>query len=502
MSTHLIKLHRYKLMGDKTANRNRMGVIQIDAKRKVQICRELVLGTAVDTNKGVKLDLGPMTQTRKQRKADAEWQMFSPNDTHSPSPTSPTHGVSPAPVLTITTLSTNTTQATPSSSLVEYSMPEAVNLSENLSECRLEFDALTTNLKNEFAAYALSEEFCDRHLTANWRLQGTLVAHLHEHRAVVTRMTPLRPFGSYFGSVSIDGTVRLWDCNKLDGQQSINRSRQSYAANTPLNAIAACDGGQSLAVAGKDGTLLLLRIDPNSNKMALQQVRNLDTDHRLDRSSARDHEDGPVVDMSSVGAGGMQSMIVYATLYGAIVGWDIRTPDNAWRLESDLRNGVITSLCIDPTGSWLAVGTSSGRHIIWDLRFKLPIAKIKHPHDARIRRVACHPTESSWLISASQGNNEVFVWNIETGHRQAAFWASSAPPLSNPSNNASSNPSNNSSSNSVGALLPGCTDTSGFVLTGGTDQRIRHWDVEYPENCSVVVAAPKDQLAQTTISYE
>ena len=101
---------------------------------------------------------------------------------------------------------------------------------------------------------------------------------------------------------------------------------------------------------------------------------------------------------------GAQSLIVYATLYGAIVGWDIRIPGNAWRMESDLRNGVITTFCIDPSSSWLAIGTSSGRHVCWDLRFNLKIAEIKHPHEFRIRRVACHPTEPSCLISASQGN--------------------------------------------------------------------------------------------------
>lgn len=43
--------------------------------------------------------------------------------------------------------------------------------------------------------------------------------------------------------------------------------------------------------------------------------------------------------------------------------------------------------------------------------------------------MVAHPTEPSWLISASHGNNEVSIWNIETGHRQGALWASSAPPL-------------------------------------------------------------------------
>lgn len=58
------------------------------------------------------------------------------------------------------------------------------------------------------------------------------------------------------------------------------------------------------------------------------------------------------------------------------------------------------------------------------------LAKITHPSATRIRKVVPHPTESSWLISTSHGNNEVSIWNIETGHRQAALWASNAPPLS------------------------------------------------------------------------
>lgn len=58
------------------------------------------------------------------------------------------------------------------------------------------------------------------------------------------------------------------------------------------------------------------------------------------------------------------------------------------------------------------------------------VAKIQHPSATRIRKIIPHPIESSWLISTSHGNNEVSVWNIETGHRQAALWASNAPPLS------------------------------------------------------------------------
>lgn len=89
-------------------------------------------------------------------------------------------------------------------------------------------------------------------------------------------------------------------------------------------------------------------------------------------------QDGCAVDVQYLESG-PQSVLVYATLYGALVGWDLRAPGTAWRLENNLKHGVLTSFCLDPHQSWLTVGTSSGYHIAWDLRFQLPIATIEHP---------------------------------------------------------------------------------------------------------------------------
>lgn len=36
----------------------------------------------------------------------------------------------------------------------------------------------------------------------------------------------------------------------------------------------------------------------------------------------------------------------------------------------------------------------------------------------------------SFVISAVQNNNEVSIWNMETGGRQTTLWASHTPPLS------------------------------------------------------------------------
>uniref|UniRef100_A0A182P1N3 non-specific serine/threonine protein kinase n=1 Tax=Anopheles epiroticus TaxID=199890 RepID=A0A182P1N3_9DIPT len=525
MSVHLRKLHHYKLAETRLSHQP-SGRIVLD--HYPDVMGEVPLAADTPLAKGVPVvgavgataladqhSKPPGGRTARKSESDSaqDWQhMLSAIDSHSPSPTSPTSGEHPgvgtgmpAPTVAATGASIPLAAAaalpptghhsTPTSSLVEYSLPErTTGTQERLSDCRVEMEALVTKLRTRFAAYQRQRELrestsASTPLPPGWRLSGTLVAHLAEHKAAVSRMAALKPHvGSLFASASIDGTVRLWDCSKLDGQQSVNRSRQSYHANTPLHAVAACDAGQSLAVAGKDGTLLLLKVDAGSSRMALQQARHFEADTRYTGELAQD--DGPVVEMHPLDQGA-QSVIVYATLYGALVGWDIRMPDCAWRLQSDLRSGVITTFCIDPSSSWLTVGTSSGRHVCWDLRFQLPIAEIKHPHDARIRRVAHHPTESSWLVSASQGNSEVYVWNIETGHRQQAYWASASPPLSNSS----------ASSHSVCALLPGVNEGNPFLLTGGTDQRIRYWDPVNVDNCALVVPSARD-YAPVNVTYE
>lgn len=47
--------------------------------------------------------------------------------------------------------------------------------------------------------------------------------------------------------------------------------------------------------------------------------------------------------------------------------------------QSILSVGLITSFAVHHSQCWLAVGTSSGTHICWDMRFQLPINSIVHP---------------------------------------------------------------------------------------------------------------------------
>lgn len=37
---------------------------------------------------------------------------------------------------------------------------------------------------------------------------------------------------------------------------------------------------------------------------------------------------------------GCQAVIVYVTMYGSIIGWDLRANGNAWKIDNKLRQGV------------------------------------------------------------------------------------------------------------------------------------------------------------------
>ncbi len=40
--------------------------------------------------------------------------------------------------------------------------------------------------------------------------------------------------------------------------------------------------------------------------------------------------------------------------------------------------GLVLSMAVDPFENWAALGTSLGYHVVWDMRFQLPIRHWQH----------------------------------------------------------------------------------------------------------------------------
>ncbi len=192
-------------------------------------------------------------------------------------------------------------------------------------------------------------------------------------------------------------------------------------------------------------------------------------------------------------------MVVLGTAFGDIVGWDPRAPNDSnpsFVLRNGLRDGVQTALAVSPVEdqAWVVSGSSSGLVTCWDLRFRLPIVKIRHPNEARIRSLEARPGGAVW--AAVQGNNEVALWSMEGRCRRKALWASPTKPLTSP---ASKN------SNSVTSFFVLSDDNSSVdqaVITAGSDRRIRFWDLSHPRMSTIVTGAGAELISSPQLSYD
>lgn len=500
MKPHLIKINKYR-----NSMEVKQGVLRsVDGKLELSMMKGKISHHTVVLYPDTKGDLGLSSFKKVDRKTadnsasyasmNQEWRtMFSTQD-------SVQHTIVKIPEMTGSTGSPSQSihggdiHLSPQHSLADlnsindHSLHERSYIQYRCAPCRLELRQLTYRKQEQHAAALRAQHWADniawqngsRLLPNGWRPRGALVAHLHEHRAAINRLVSI-PDTSLFGSSAADGCVRIWDASKMEGRNIVNRSRQTYIhRGGPLVGLTVCEQGQSLASsATQSGIVFVLRIEPNSSKMSVIHSRQLDL-----------QEEGCAVDIQYLDSGS-QSVLVYASLYGSLVGWDLRCPGTVWRLENDLKHGVITSFCVNNHQQWLTLGTSSGVHTCWDLRFQLPISSIKHPTGARVRKVITHPTEHSWIISAVQGNNEVSMWNLETGFRQMVLWASSAPPLSH-----------SQGGHNVCAMHSGSIDRSGFLLASGTDMRLRYWNLNTPSESYVALPAANDVIPPNSLAYE
>ncbi|KAM6935990.1 phosphoinositide 3-kinase regulatory subunit 4 [Lycodopsis pacificus] len=358
-----------------------------------------------------------------------------------------------------------------------------------INTCKAELQQLVQQKREQCSAERMAKQMMEsaewesRPPPPGWHPKGLLVAHLHEHKAAVNRIR-VSDEHSIFATASNDGTVKVWDSQKMEGKTTTTRSVLTYSRiGGHVKTLTFCQGSHYLAVASDNGSIQLLAVEankpPKSPKVQPFQTRSLDL-----------QEDGCAVDIHHFNSGS-QSVLAYATVNGSLVGWDLRSNSNAWTLRHDLRLGLITSFTVDMHQCWLCLGTSSGTMACWDMRFQLPISNHSHPARARIRRLLMHPLYQSSVIAAVQGNNEVSMWDMETGDRKFTLWASSAPPLSEMQ----------PSPHSVHGIYCSPADGNPLLLTAGSDMRIRFWDLAYPERSYIVAGGATDSLHCPSVLY-
>nr|XP_002121994.1 phosphoinositide 3-kinase regulatory subunit 4 [Ciona intestinalis] len=362
-----------------------------------------------------------------------------------------------------------------------YQIPEAKpgDIQFKYASCQLDLRALVHHNRDLYK-YDLNqrqlEELADTTSSSpitDWRPRGLLVAHMLEHRGPIHRIG-VSPSNHHFVTVSSDRSIRLWESAKLEGKSVVNRSRASCQRFGGAVRCVTFSGNEQIVCSSDDGSIHLLSVESMGTRTPSdKQDTTTPTSPIIYTYSVNHRQNGRVTDLKPIIN---SSVVVFTSSYGNITALDLRTRTPAWNLKHDLSNGVPTTFCVDPKQHWLCVGTARGVHICWDLRFQLPITKFSHPSMAGVRRVMTHPTRTSNIVSVVTGNNEVSVWDIETGTRQTTLWGSTAPPLSQTQKTA----------DSVNGIHASIGNAGVCMYTGGTDCKIRLWDLLNAENSRII----------------
>ena len=337
----------------------------------------------------------------------------------------------------------------------------------------------------------------------NWRPTGTLVAHLTEHKLAVTRLRIVED-NQFFASCSHDGTVRIWDCQRLE-KKVTNRSRLIFdqlGQGGKLLSLAILEQSHTIACGSERGRVSLFRVDFDASRkdaVDYKQCSPMEQFYSAEGAiNAMEHYNN-----------GTPSLLACATSSGRVHGFDLRLRREAFQLNNSSRAGAITSMVVDPDHHWLLTGTIRGCYTCWDLRFDVPVATWWQPGtDNQIHRMV-HRQGTQFL--ATVGNGEIMEWDIAQQeprtlwqvlstdpHRSGVSSPSGIPPHlaavartpPNPQKHAERlrNMPAHSKTHRALTMLP---DAS-YFLTGSSDKCLRYWSLANVSRSFIVSGLEQD----------
>ena len=371
-----------------------------------------------------------------------------------------------------------------------------------------------------------------------WKLRiDTMVASSkctpeHGHTAPIVRLVVSHD-QRFFATGSHDCTCRIWELEKAERSNGILESSTVYnghlnprGASPRVNDLAMVEGGQSIISGASDGAVHVWRVDLVSSSMVSQGDAR-DVSRVVGSSEIRrtNPDEGEILAVNHFNTSSA-SIYTYASQRGFLHSWDLRAALEPFSLKLPQDTGYVTSMAMGNDRNWVVLGTNKGFISLWDLRFHQILKLWRHSRAAPVNRLATSfvPPPQSWLGRASSssearpfvfaacGPNECGMFDLSSGACRECFrtvdygsrFSKSrldAMPslqempltLSTRRNMFLSTGSGSglrdavsSSFRSVNAMVGsiGASDQS-FLITGGSDCRIRYWDFAMPSKCYV-----------------
>lgn len=251
-------------------------------------------------------------------------------------------------------------------------------------------------------------------ISKNWSPKGDLVSHLKEHKSSINSID-VSPDHSFFITGDDDGQLKLWDTLRLE-RNVTQSSALSVDCESPITKIKILPNYKCFAVATKDGSIKLIKVNYKKNKKHHYVFDNLSIIRETKLT------DKYALDLV-FGERDQKHILFFVTSASDIHALDIRSMETLFEFQETPSYGNITSFTTSKDGSWLLVGTSKGILSLWDLRFQIHLRSWRFKLGFPIKKlVTCsddyHLSRKKGryvTVIGGTGDSEVTILDVSTG---------------------------------------------------------------------------------------
>lgn len=354
-----------------------------------------------------------------------------------------------------------------------------------------------------------------------WKPTGRLVAIFSEQVGAVNRVA-VSPDHVFFVTGGDDGTVKVWDSARLE-RNIAHKSRQTHrhAPGAKVTALCFIENTHCFISCASDGSVHVVKVETvftsgvtRYGKLRLLREYQLPGDGEECALWCEHFKQET------------NSIMIIATNRSRILAIDLRTMSLMYVLENPVHHGTPTCFCIDRKRNWLCLGTAHGVLDLWDLRFKMRLKGWGVPGKSAIHRIHIHPIKGrgKWVcVSGGTGQGEVTVWDLEKtlcreiyrvggnkeGPRGYDPWEVDEDKPEGMLGRFATNIEPSTTGNAdrgVRAMVVGSSSLEGseqrdirhaYILTGGSDKKLRYWDLTRIENSTVFSGLMPDESKPT-----
>lgn len=344
----------------------------------------------------------------------------------------------------------------------------------------------------------------------NWKPTGVLASQFSEHESSINKIE-VSPDHSFFLTCSDDGTVKIWDCSRLE-KNVINRSVQTYKfGSTKVKFICFMENSYTFAASCSNGSVEFIRIEVSLAKNG-SSVRF----RKFVPIRKYNLESGEYVTWMKHVKTNDASLLIMATSKSKIIGLDVNILKEKFVFKCPPSHGIPLCFVVDSKKCWLLVGTSHGILDLYDLRFSVLAKTWTFKNASPIRRLFLRPKSKglSFCMLGGTSRSEASIWNITTMACEEVYSSSLSIDQSKSyyalnldeglvdkskfKFSKYEDPATKQSDllcMAVGIDSPKDTDKERqhiHIITGGTDRKIRFWDINSVESCSIVSGLTTD----------